>query len=206
LSRVRQRLVYEWQSGVGWNLINTTRYMYDGRLLWDERTDWDGLWSTYIHGQDLSGTFDGAGGIGAFLGRVFYDNETLYYHSDALGNVTALQDVWQNVTGRHKYDPFGNEISTTGYHGDINPIRFSSKVFHTAAGIYDYGFRFYDPGLERWLNRDPLGESGGLNLYRVVKNNFPNAVDAWGLEAIVYNFSFRGNTDTPQNRKKIEKT
>ncbi len=31
--------------------------------------------------------------------------------------------------------------------------------------MYYYGFRYYLPGLGRWLNRDPIGERGGYNLY-----------------------------------------
>ena len=55
---------------------------------------------------------------------------------------------------------------------------------------------FYDPGAQRWLNRDPLGESGfevlrsgrvdllgdGPNLYTFVKNNSANQIDAFGLD------------------------
>jgi RHS repeat-associated protein len=51
--------------------------------------------------------------------------------------------------------------------------RFSSKELHSNSGLYYYGFRFYDPSLGRWINRDPLGEAGGINLYGFVHNN-PN--------------------------------
>jgi RHS repeat-associated protein len=99
---------------------------------------------------------------------------------------------------------------------DINPIRFSSKVFHTAAGIYDYGFRFYDPGLQRWLNRDPLGEVGfeklgsvrgirddevygsdGPNLYAFVGNNPLNHIDPWGLVSLPPGFGGPGRPYDP---------
>ena len=33
------------------------------------------------------------------------------------------------------------------------------------SGLYYYGYRFYHPTLMRWLNRDPIEEDGGLNLY-----------------------------------------
>ena len=44
------------------------------------------------------------------------------------------------------------------------------------------GFRFYDPSLQRWINQDPLGEAGGINLYGFVGNDPVNFVDRWGLE------------------------
>jgi insecticidal toxin complex protein TccC len=47
--------------------------------------------------------------------------------------------------------------------------------------MYYYGFRFYDPGLQRWINRDPIGEMGGLNLYGFVGNSPLIYVDPYGL-------------------------
>jgi uncharacterized protein RhaS with RHS repeats len=48
--------------------------------------------------------------------------------------------------------------------------------------MYYYGFRFYDPNLQRWLNRDPLAERGGINLYTMVGNNPITQIDAEGRE------------------------
>ena len=50
------------------------------------------------------------------------------------------------------------------------------------AGWYHYGYRFYEPHLQRWVNRDPLGERGGMNLYTFVVNSPTDLVDSWGLE------------------------
>ena len=41
---------------------------------------------------------------------------------------------------------------------------------------------FYDPGVQRWINRDPIGEAGALNLYQPANNNPVSLVDAWGLD------------------------
>lgn len=40
---------------------------------------------------------------------------------------------------------------------------------------------FYDPGLQRWINRDPIEERGGVNLFAHVANNPECFVDARGL-------------------------
>ena len=40
---------------------------------------------------------------------------------------------------------------------------------------------FYDPGTQRWLNRDPVGEADGPNLYAFVHNNPVSMVDPDGL-------------------------
>lgn len=44
----------------------------------------------------------------------------------------------------------------------------------TASGMLFYGFRYYDSETGRWLNRDPIEEFGGLNLYAFVLNNPPS--------------------------------
>jgi uncharacterized protein RhaS with RHS repeats len=48
-------------------------------------------------------------------------------------------------------------------------------------GMVEAAHAFYDPGLQRWINRDPIGETGGWNLYRFVQNNPATFVDLFGL-------------------------
>ncbi len=66
----------------------------------------------------------------------------------------------QTMVASYRYDPFGNTISSSGTLANANVYRFSSKEIHPNSGMYYYGFRFYDPNLQRWINRDPLGEIG----------------------------------------------
>jgi RHS repeat-associated protein len=42
------------------------------------------------------------------------------------------------------------------------------------------GYRFYNPSTGRWLNRDPIGENGGLNLYGFGPNSPLNGYDVNG--------------------------
>ena len=42
-------------------------------------------------------------------------------------------------------------------------------------------YGFYDPGPQRWLNRDPVGEIGGMNLYAFVSNEPVGTTDDLGL-------------------------
>jgi hypothetical protein len=41
---------------------------------------------------------------------------------------------------------------------------------------------YYDPGVQRWINRDPMEEDGGLNLYADVLNDPIDRYDVLGLE------------------------
>lgn len=47
--------------------------------------------------------------------------------------------------------------------------------------IYDYGLRWYHPDQGRFVNRDPIGEAGGENLYAFVNNDPVNGRDMLGL-------------------------
>jgi RHS repeat-associated protein len=122
---------------------------------------------SYTRGNDLSVSLQGAGGIGGLLARssgYSSGNWTSHadYYADGNGNVTSLIDANQSVIASYRYDPFGNIISKSGTLADANVYRFSSKEVHVNSGMYYYGFRFYDPNLQRWINSDVLGDISGL--------------------------------------------
>ena len=58
--------------------------------------------------------------------------------------------------------------------------RFATKYYDEESGLYYYGYRYYDPNVGRWINRDPIEESGGTNLYGFVYNSSPNWFDDLG--------------------------
>ena len=69
----------------------------------------------------------------------------------------------------------------SGLSASKNLYRFSSKEWNPNSGLYYYGYRFYDPNLQRWVNADPVQEDGGINLYGFVANAPVNEADAMGL-------------------------
>jgi RHS repeat-associated protein len=185
LFRRRVRKEYTWSSGI-WNLASEIRYIYDGRLVLQERDANNLPTVTYTRGVDLSGSREGAGGIGGLLART--DNATgqsAFYHADGNGNITSLVNGQQLLVARYTYDPFGNTLSKSGPLADANLYRFSSKEYHQPSGLVYYLYRFYDPNLQRWLNRDPIGETGGINLYGYAARNPLSAVDPYGLRNYV---------------------
>ena len=58
----------------------------------------------------------------------------------------------------------------------------STPVFCNAVS----GFRFYDLNMQRFLNRDPIQEQGGINLYGFVGNDPSDNVDPLGLAIVAY--------------------
>jgi len=86
---------------------------------------------------------------------------------------------------KYIYDSFGNTLSSGGPLADANLYRFSSKEYHSGSGLYSFGFRFFEPSLQRWSNRDPIEEEGGLNLYSFVGNRPVSKIDSFGLVDVV---------------------
>ena len=56
----------------------------------------------------------------------------------------------------------------------------TSKIQRFRTGVTFYGYRYYDPVTGRWPSRDPIEESGGLNLYGFVGNSSVSLVDILG--------------------------
>jgi RHS repeat-associated protein len=161
-------------------------YLYDG---WNVIAEYDltaanpSASPTKRHdwGLDLSGSIQGAGGVGGLI-RTKISSTSYFPTYDGNGNICELVNASNGTFGaRYHYDPFGNTIYESGSAAISNLYRFSSKPVDRESGFYYYGYRYYDTVRGRWLNRDPIGEQGGINLYRMVGNNPLNLVDVLGL-------------------------
>ena len=119
----------------------------------------------YVWGKDISGTLDGAAGIGGLL-YVKLNGGAIYVpFYDAYGNVMGYWDAEGNVVASYTYDAFGRTVTQNGTMADMFTMRYSTKYYEAEAGLYYYGKRYYSPAWRRWLTRDPIGEEGGANLY-----------------------------------------
>jgi RHS repeat-associated protein len=85
----------------------------------------------------------------------------------------------------YEYAPYGEILASSGDFAAVNPFRFSTKYHDDETGLIDFGRRLYDPLLGRWINRDPIGEFGGANLYGYVRNGPIDRLDRLGL-CVVY--------------------
>jgi RHS repeat-associated protein len=180
----RRRITREkaWQGGT-WVTTNETRYVCLGRNPIQERNSANYPTVTYTRGLDLSGTFDGAGGIGGLLARTDATSSAFYYN-DGAGNITTLINSQGQKQAFYVYDPFGNTVDMRGPLADPNRYRFSSKEYLPLPRIYHFGLRDYEPNLHRFLNQDPMGIAGGLNLHAFAHNNPLRYVDPHGAQAI----------------------
>jgi RHS repeat-associated protein len=101
-----------------------------------------------------------------------------YYVKDQLGSVTELVTTSGTVASQFTYDPYGNQTTISGTSVDIG---YAGLFSHPVSGLDFAMFRAYDPVHSRWLNRDPIAERGGVNLYAYVQDDPISGIDPGGL-------------------------
>jgi RHS repeat-associated protein len=181
------KTVYYWDDTSSlWSQSSSLLCLYDGWNLIAEfkslQTSPFELHTSYVWGTDLSGTMQGAGGVGGLLMVTHAQSSTFFPAFDGNGNVMGYYaaDTGGNVV-EFEYGPFGELIRATGSKKDDFNFGFSTKYQDAETGMFYYGFRYYNPVTGRWLSRDPIGENGGLNLYGMVGNNPISKWDYLGL-------------------------
>ena len=171
-SRKAVSLEFTWTAGA-WVKTDETRRVFDGLDVVQERNA----------ANEVTAQLVRDGNIGGILSRSTQAGASFFGY-DGSGNVTLLTDANGDDVGRYRYDAFGNTLEASGARAAENPYRFSTKELHAQSGLYDYGYRFYSAGLGRWINRDPIREAGGVNLYAMVGNDSVNFVDSDGLRPV----------------------
>jgi RHS repeat-associated protein len=124
-----------------------------------------------------------------FLGNGEQISGTNYYLTrDHLGSIRELTDTSGAIRARYDYDPYGRQSKTAG---DMSAdFGFTGHFQHPASGLSLAPYRAYVPNSARWLSRDPVGESGGLNLYAYCFSNPINETDPEGLFVVSLGFLF----------------
>ena len=220
--QVSLRFEYDWQgrrihkqvwSNTNWNgyATNDVKFLYDG---WNLIAELNGTNSALIRsfawGTDLSGSMQGAGGVGGLL--FIHDLASgMGYCAPAFdgnGNVIGLFSMAGATNcATFEFGPFGEVVRATGPMAKANPFRFSTKYQDDETDLLYYGYRYYNACTGRWPNRDPIGEYGfqvthtalienmvaqtvegtaleSPNAYLFVRNNPTEAVDLLGLAEV----------------------
>jgi RHS repeat-associated protein len=148
-----------------------TKYINDvGRSLVQVLTETDNTGTTqatYNYGNDLIS-----------MNRASADSFYLY---DGLGTTRQLTDSVESVTVSYVYDSFGNLIASSGT--SENTYGFTGEQqFKEADDLVFLRARYYDPGIGRFVSKDPIGYyDSSMNLYTYVTNNPVILIDPFGL-------------------------
>ena len=164
--------------------VTTSDFLYDGWNLIAILNPQSSILQSFMWGTDLSGSMQGAGGVGGLLEMSYNGSSTTncFPAFDGNGNVAALVNAANGtIVANYEYGPFGEVIRSTGPMAKANPIRFSTKYDDDESDLLYYGYRYYKPSTGTWVNRDPINERGGINLYDFVWNEPVGRIDALGL-------------------------
>ena len=128
------------------------------------------------------------------------DSEMQYYHGDLIGSAMLTTDANADDVSTVAYSAFGELLDSSGTPGGDAPSGFPRYQY---AGEFGYesglitlngvnpdlppltfqhlGWRWYQPDIGRFVQRDPVGLRGGLNVYSYVDSSPCVGVDPTGL-------------------------
>jgi insecticidal toxin complex protein TccC len=111
------------------------------------------------------------------------NDQMRYSLNDHLQSSALELDQNADLISQEWYYPFGSTAcfaARSATEATYKTVRYSGKE-RDATGLYYYGFRYYAPWLQRWINPDPAGDLDGLNRYKMVRNNPVVFLDPNGL-------------------------
>jgi RHS repeat-associated protein len=123
------------------------------------------------------------------VAKKFYDwgqtnsGASYFYTKDHLGSIRDILDSSGNLQGQYRYDMYGQ--STQVLSAQTSDFGYSGVYFHQRSNLNLATYRAYSSTLGRWINRDPIGESGDQNLYSYAFNRPTTVIDPSGLQGNV---------------------
>ena len=103
-----------------------------------------------------------------------------HLYTDHLGCPELVLDDAGKTVWRARIDPYGTAHVDIG--ADFHqPLRWPGHYCDAETGLHDNRFRTHSPELGRYLQCDPSGTEGGINLYAYTDNPL-RAVDLRGLD------------------------
>ena len=106
-----------------------------------------------------------------------------HYHCDHLGTPLALTDQNQQIVWAARLDPWGNIEQEFNPHDIDQAIRLPGQHHDKETGLYYNRHRYYDPHIGSYVNQDPIGLAGGINVFAYVGGNPLGFADPEGLQA-----------------------
>ncbi len=165
----------------------TNWYVYDGDHVLAEVDNTGELIRSYVWGPGIDNLL-------AFTDYTGGETNTYYALTDHLGTVHAMVDESGEIVESYRYDAWGRVLGVydaTGTPLDESAIGnhylWQGRWYSWDTKLYYFRARWYDPITGRWLSKDPIGISGGLNQYVFCGNNPVNFRDPdghWGIPAL----------------------
>jgi RHS repeat-associated protein len=150
----------------------TTLYLYDQNGLLIAEYDGSGNWQKdylYLNGQPLTMIVANT------------PENVYYYHNDHLGTPQMMTDLTGTVVWAATYEPFG-KVSIT-VEQITNNLRFPGQYYDSETGLHNNWHRDYNNVIGRYIESDPIGLRGEINVFVYALNNPVKVYDHRGLDA-----------------------
>jgi RHS repeat-associated protein len=163
----------------GGTITSTTHLLWHAGRVWQEQDTTGRVTKRYHFNGVQTLTYTGANTTPDTITNAL----TLTDHLGSHREVVTLNGGTPAITGRRDFDPYGKATQV----GTVpTNAAYTSHYLHSRSGLELALYRAYDAELGRWLNEDPLGEEGGMNLYGYVGNGPLGAVDRLGLAGMEF--------------------
>lgn len=157
-----------------WQVVKgaaNTRFLYDGDALVAEYDSAGTMTARYVHGSN-----DGADDP-----LVWYPGAALtgerWLHANHQGSIVAVTSTSGGSPTINAYDEYGIPAAA-----NTGRFQYTGQAWLPELGMYHYKARVYSPTLGRFLQSDPTGYSGGINLYAYVAADPINFIDMMGTD------------------------
>lgn len=115
-------------------------------------------------------------------------NGTFYVHADHVDTPRLATSSVGAVIWKSRYEAFGTAVVDTDPDGNSQFVtlnqRFSGQYKDNESGNHYNYFRDFDPKTGRYLQGDPIGLRGGLNIYEYGYSNPITEKDPSGLQPL----------------------
>lgn len=146
-----------------------TRFLYDGDALINEYDGSGNLVSRYVHGSNP----DADDPLVWYVGSTFAT--VRHFHVDHLGSIVGITNCNASAPCINSYDEYGIPGAS-----NVGRFQYTGQAWIPELGMYYYKARMYSPTLGRFLQTDPVGYEGGINLYEYADDDPTDNTDPSG--------------------------
>ncbi|MBX9684941.1 MAG: hypothetical protein K2X41_14255 [Hyphomicrobium sp.] len=150
----------------------TTRFLYDGVQVIGEYNGSNVMQRRYVFGPGINEPLVWYEGSGT--------SDRRWLVGDERGSIIAVTNSSGAASNINAYDEYGVPAST-----NIGTFQYTGQMWLPGARLYHYRARAYSADLGRFMQTDPIGFGGGMNLYGYVGDDPVNLIDALGLQGFV---------------------